>query len=119
MVKNPPVNAEDARDVGLTPGLERYPGEGNANPLQYSCLENSMDRGATVGRSYWRATVHGISESDKTEHKHTGFQFSSFCLFKHQILCLKWSFPTHRGDTRGAALIAEEPLNASVETPAR
>ena len=44
-------------DLGLIPGLERSPGEGNGNPLQYSWLENSMDRGA------WRATVHGVTES--------------------------------------------------------
>ena len=43
-----------AGDLGLIPVLGRSPGEGNGNPLQYSCLENSMDRGA------WRATVHGI-----------------------------------------------------------
>ena len=60
------------------------------------------------------------SQTDKTEHKDTGFQFSSFCLFvEHQILFLKWNFPTCRGDTRGAALIAEEPPNASAETPVR
>ena len=48
------------------------------------------------------------------------FSFLVFvCLFKHQILFLKWSFPTHRGDTHGAALISEEPLNASAETPVR
>ena len=45
VVKNPPANAEDIRDVGLIPGLGRSPGRGNDNPLQYSCLEN-MDRGA-------------------------------------------------------------------------
>ena len=46
----------------MIPGLERSPGEGNDNPLQYSCLENSMDRGV------WRATVHGVTkESDTTE----------------------------------------------------
>ena len=45
-VKNPPANAGDARDVGSIPGSERSPGEGNGNPLWYSCLENSMDRGA-------------------------------------------------------------------------
>ena len=53
MVKNPPANAGD---VGLIPGLGRSPGEGNGNPLQYSCLENRMDRGA------WQATVHGIAK---------------------------------------------------------
>ena len=45
---------QDAGDMGLIPGLGKSPGEGNGNPLQYSCLENPMDRGA------WRATVHSI-----------------------------------------------------------
>ena len=44
----------NAEDPGLIPGSERAPGEGNGNPLQHSCLENSMDRGA------WRVTVHGV-----------------------------------------------------------
>ena len=57
MVKNPPANSEDTRDAGSIPGSGRSPGEGNGNPLQYSCLENPMDRGA------WRATVHSIAES--------------------------------------------------------
>ena len=52
MVKTPPVNAGDVRDAGSIPGLERSPGGGHGNPLQYSCLENPMDRGA------WQATVH-------------------------------------------------------------
>ena len=67
VVKNPPANAGDARDVGLIPELGRFPGVGNGNPLLYSCLENSMDRGA------WRATVHGILESglDTTEQLST------------------------------------------------
>ena len=51
----------NAEDPGSIPGLERSPGEGNGNPLQYSCLENSMDRGT------WRATVHGVTGSDRTE----------------------------------------------------
>ena len=46
VVKNLPTNVGDARDVGLIPGSERSPGEGNGSPLQYSYLENSMDRGA-------------------------------------------------------------------------
>ena len=46
MVKNPPANAGDIRDAGSIAGLERSPGEGNGNSLWYSCLENSMDRGA-------------------------------------------------------------------------
>ena len=44
--KNPPAHARDARDMGSFPGWGRYPGVGNGNPLQYSCLENSLDRGA-------------------------------------------------------------------------
>ena len=47
----------NAGDPGLIPGSERPPEEGNGNPLQYSCLENSMDRGA------WQSTVHGIAKS--------------------------------------------------------
>ena len=47
VVKNPPANAEDVRNVGSIPRLGRSPGEGNGNPLQYSCLENPMDRGAS------------------------------------------------------------------------
>ena len=57
VVKNLPANAGDIIDLGSIPGLGKSPGEGNGNSLQYSCLENSMDRGA------WRATVHGIAKS--------------------------------------------------------
>ena len=57
MVKNPPANAGDIRDVGSVPGSGRSPGEGNGNPLRYSCLENPMDVGA------WEATVHGGAQS--------------------------------------------------------
>ena len=46
VVKNPPGNEKVTRDVGSTPGLGRSPGRGNGNPLQYSCLQNAMDRGA-------------------------------------------------------------------------
>ena len=50
-------SACNARDLGSIAGLGRYPGEENGNPLQYSCLENSMDRRA------WQATVHGVTKS--------------------------------------------------------
>ena len=46
VVKNPPANTGDIRDTGLIPGLGRSSGEGSGNPLQYSCLENPMDKGA-------------------------------------------------------------------------
>ena len=59
VVKNPPAKAGDERDVDSIPASGRSPGEGNGNPLQYSCLENPMDRGA------WWATVG--KESDTTE----------------------------------------------------
>ena len=62
VVKNLPANTGDINNMGSIPGLGRSLGEGNGNPLQYSCLENSMDRGT------WRATVHGVhKESDTTE----------------------------------------------------
>ena len=57
VVKNPSANAGDVREVNLIPGLGRFLGEGHDNPLQYSCLEDPMDRGA------WRVTVHGVTES--------------------------------------------------------
>ena len=55
------VNAGEVRDAGLILELGRSTGVGNGNPLQYSCLENPMDRGA------WWATVHGVTESNTTE----------------------------------------------------
>ena len=53
VVKNPPASAGDVRDTGSVPGLGRSPGVGNDNPLQYSYLENSMDRGSLAGYSPW------------------------------------------------------------------
>ena len=57
VVKNPSANAEDIRDACSIPGLEGSPGEGHGNPLQYSCLENPMDREG------WLATVHRVAKS--------------------------------------------------------
>ena len=69
VVKNPPANAGDLRDTDLTRGSGKSPGIGNGCPLQYSCLENFMDRGA------WQATVHGAAASQiqLSTHTHTEF----------------------------------------------
>ena len=58
VVRNPPVNARNARDSGSVPGLERYPGGGHGSPLQYSCLEGLMNRGA------WRAMEHRVAKNE-------------------------------------------------------
>ena len=57
MVKNPPAKAGNAGDMGWIPGSRRSPRGGNGNPVQYSCLENSMDRGA------WQVIVHGVAKT--------------------------------------------------------
>ena len=72
-VKNLSVNAGDRRDLASVPGLGRSPGEGNCNPLQYSCLGNPMDRGV------WRATVHSVTKS-WTRLKRLHFHFSLSCF---------------------------------------
>ena len=61
VVKIPTASADDLKDPGSILGSGRSPGEGNGNPLQYSCLENPMDRGA------WQAIVHSVAELDTTE----------------------------------------------------
>ena len=68
VVKNLPANAGDS---GLIPGSGKPPREGNGNPLQYSCLENPMDRGT------WWAAVYGVTDSDTTEH--TQMSFTASC----------------------------------------
>ena len=79
VVKSPPANAGDARDTDSIPGSGRSPGGGNCNPLQYSCLENAMDRGA------WWATVHRVSKS-QTRLKRLSMHMTRFFL-------LAWRFP--------------------------
>ena len=63
VVKNLPAYAGDTRDIGLIPELGRFPGVGNGNLLQHSCLENSMDRGA-----WWAKAPWSRKEADMTEH---------------------------------------------------
>ena len=65
VVKNPPTNAGDKRDKSSIPGSGRSPDIGNGNPLQYSCLESSMDRGS------WWATVHEVAKSQTRLSTHT------------------------------------------------
>jgi len=69
-----PADAGDTRDTGSIPGLGRSPGGGNGNPLQYSCLENPMDRGA------WWASGHRVTKNrtQLSEYKHTGVRFCPF-----------------------------------------
>ena len=62
MLKNLPANSGDTRDMGWIPESRRPPGEGNGNPLKYSCLENSVDRGA-----WWATADGGHKELDPTE----------------------------------------------------
>ena len=78
VVKNPPANAGDIWDAGSNPGLGRSPGEGNGNSLQYSCLENSMDREA------WWAIVHRVAKSQtqlKWLSMHNIIYFSFYLIY--------------------------------------
>ena len=75
VVKNPPANGGDSRDTGSIPALGRSPGEGNGDPLQYSCLGSPVDRGV------WPSTVHEVTKSwaqlstcTHTAHTHTHTQ---------------------------------------------
>ena len=95
VVKNPPANAGDTRDAASIPGSGRSRGGGHDNPLQYSCLEDPMDRGA------WGATVHGIGKSQTrpkqlSMHTHMFFKVSTnkegrFCLLTRRVLLLRFS----------------------------
>ena len=85
-MKNPAPSAGDAGDMGLIPGPGRSPGVENGNPLQYSCLENSMDRGV------WRATVHGLAKSEvHLSIEHTPTHSFTQKIFIEGLLCAKHS----------------------------
>ena len=85
-VKNAAVNAGEARDGGSIPGLRRSPGGGNGNPLQYSCLENLMDRGA------WRATVHSAAKSLTWLRIHTHYSILYTGMHQSLLPCVAISF---------------------------
>ena len=79
VVRSPPANAEDIRDTGSIPGSGKPPGVGNGNPLQYSCLENPMNRGP------WQATVHGVAKSQTrlSPHRDLWVGSSSYGTQRH------------------------------------
>ena len=81
VVKNPPANAGDEREVGSIPGWGRFCGGRNGNPLQYSCLEKPMDREA------WRATVHGVTKSQSRLNTHSSLfsVLDSTCKWYHTV----------------------------------
>ena len=87
LVVNPPANAGNGRDVGSIPGSRRSPGGGHGSPLQYSCLEDPMDRGA------WQATVHRVTKSQTQlkqlgTHAHTGVLYKNFAKKKRTVKTL-------------------------------
>ena len=84
VVKNPPADAGDLRDVGSIPELERFPGERHSNPLQYTCLENPVDGGA------WWATVRGVAKS-RTRLSDFTLTFFHFHLRTQPLACGLWS----------------------------
>jgi len=83
VVKNPPANAGDA---GLIPGSGRSPGEGNGNPLWYSCLENPMDRRA------WWATVHGVAKGWTRQSNLTTITSSLSTSLEEEMMLRKHRF---------------------------
>ena len=84
VVKNPPANAEDTRNTGQIPRSRRSPGGGNGNPLQYSCLENSMARGARWSK------VHGAMNEQLNTYKHTHTHTQSIHLAVQQKITQHW-----------------------------
>ena len=94
VVKNPPVNAGDVRGVCLIAGLGRSPGGGNGNPLQCSCLENPMDRGA------WWAIVHRVAKS-QTQLKQLSTHTQAWAS---QVALVVQSPPANARDVRNTGL---------------
>ena len=92
VVKNLPANAGDVRDAGSIPESEGFPGGGNGNPLQYSCLKNPMDRGA------WWATIHRVAKSwirlKDLAYTHTPFIMLQYIFFYTQLFSVHSCFYT-------------------------
>ena len=110
MVKNPPANASKGRNVGLIPGSGRSPGAGHSNPLQYSCMENPMDRGA------WWATVHRVPMrwtrlKPLSMHAHEKLK----TLYRYSSLIIH-STDTQIGNVRSIAFI-QQKLNDCLPHP--
>ena len=89
MAQTVKASAYNAGNLSSIPGLGRSPGEGNGNALQYSCLENPIEREA------WQATVHGVTkEMDTTEHAHTGTHTNASNIYRHTSKTLQVPFQT-------------------------
>ena len=100
VVKNPPAKTGNTRDEGSIPGSGRCPGVGNGNPLQYSCLENPIDRGA------WRATVQGIRKTQiRLTNTHT--QKSD-----EEVLYVLVTVLNHKSNKISSGSLSEEFLNS-------
>ena len=110
VVKNPPANAGDTRDVGSTPGLGRSPGVGTGNPLQYSCLENSMDRGAlglqSKGSQTWWSCFH-VQNTSLSICTHLWCSSSSSSWF--QSLIPSFSICYHQREPSILSEVQKEP----------
>ena len=110
MVKYPPAMQETAGDQGLIPGSGRFPGGWNVNPLQYSCLENTMDREA------WQAIVHEVAKS-QTQLSDKNMFFESVMpsnhLICHPLLLLPSIFPSNRVFSKKSAVCIRRPKDRS------
>ena len=106
VVKNPPADAGDTRDMHSIPGSGRCPGEGNGNPLQYSCLGNPLDRGA------WWAILHGAAKSRTRLRNYT----RTFVCYWASRVARKVKNPPATWKTRVQSLGWEDPLEEGMAT---
>ena len=109
VIKNPPVNAGDSGDVSSIPGSRKSPGEGNGNPLQYSCLENPRDGGA------WWAAIYGVAQSRTRLKQLSSSSSSKLILWVSQVVK---NPPANARDLRDEvqSLGQEDPLEKGTAT---